>query len=463
MSVRNHLNRWTHTLPLLLCLIVGLGAAALAEARQTGGTTAFVNVRVISMNPDERSKIKKKQTVIVEDGRIVEIGPVRDVTVPDGAEVIEGRNKLYLLPGLVDMHVHNHDVPLLPEEIAPEDVYSLYLANGITTMFDLGGFDQIFRWKRDIERGRVVGPSLYFTSPLIGEENYTSTAQLESDVRGWVAQGFEYIKSHAVRTPEFFDAIYDLADELNVPVVTHALRPGYPLADTLERQPRMIAHIEEILSTSVTEVADFEGQLEGPIQEVANSRIWVNTTVNTYEVVANTVNDDTFAALLSRPEMAYLPPTVRALWESQNNYRRPEFGGDRDFWLSALDVKLYIARRLAELGALDRMLLGSDATTDGVIPGFSIHDELRLLKKAGLSSWEAILTGTYNPAVFFDQIDEVGTVETGKRADLLVVKKNPLKKLKRLETPVGVMLNGVWLPADELQSRLDELAERWAD
>lgn len=450
------------TLALTLALaLIGIGADA--KGRKTGGTMALVNVRVISMNPEVRSKVRKRQTVVIEDGRIVEIGPAKRVEIPAAAEVINGKNKLYVLPGLADMHVHNHDVPLLPEKVAPRDVYALYLANGVTTLFDLGGFRQIFKWRKNIDRGKLVGPDLHFTSPLIDEDDYSSATALEEDVRAWVRQGYGYLKSHSIGTPEIFDLVHDLARELDVPVVAHALRPGFPLSETLDRQPLMIAHIEEIYSTSVASHDNFEEQLAEPLAQLADSRVWVNTTVNTYEMIANTVDDENFAQLLARPEMAYLPPTVRALWELQNRYRRDDFGGDREFWSAALDIKLHIARRLVELGALDRLLLGTDATTDGIIPGFSIHDELRLLERAGLSAWQALLTGTYNPAVFFGVADEVGTVEEGKRADLLIVKKNPLKKIGRLADPAGILVNGVWLPEEVLEGRLEELADRWAD
>ena len=73
------------------------------------------------------------------------------------------------------------------------------------------------------------------------------------------------------------------------------------------------------------------------------------------------------------------------------------------------------------------------------------------------------MTGTYNPAVFFETIDDVGTVEEGKRADLMVAKKNPLKKSERLQDLAGVMVNGVWLPEEQLADRLEELADRWVE
>ncbi len=441
-------------------------SSSTAADRKTGGTVALVNVRVVSMNPDDKKTVRKRQTVIVEDGRITEIGKAKKVDVPADADVIiNGKNKLYVLPGLADMHIHNGDIPELPEKLSPEDVYTFYFANGVTTLFDMAGFKGEFKWRKSINRGKVVGPALYFTTPLIREENYESLGDLEAAIRKWERQGYAYLKSHAIQSTGFFERVHELGRELKVPVVTHALRPGFPIQDTLAQEPLMIPHIEEILSATFDfpSPADFVGQLETHLQDVANSRVWVTGTVVTYEHIAAIRDDATFAELLNRPEMRYLPPSVRTLWEFDNRYRQPDFSGDRDFWLAELDVKLYIARRLNELGALDRLLLGTDATTDTIVPGFSIHDELRLMVKAGLTPWEAILIGTYNPAVFFGTLDEVGTVEEGKRADLMVAKKNPLKKIGRLKDLAGVMVNGVWLSEEELQGRLDELADRWAE
>lgn len=436
-------------------------SATAVFAKAAPDTLALVNVRVISMDPDAPRTTAKRQTVIVEGGRIVEIGRADKVSVPNGAEVINGRNRVYVLPGLVDMHVHNVAIPQLPEGVSAEEIYSLYLANGVTTLFDLAGFREIFQWRRDVRRGRVVGPDLYFTTPLIGEEDYDSLESLEADLRKWKAQGYEYVKSHAIRTKAFFERVYELARELDLPVVTHALRPGFPLQDTLDQSPLMIAHVEEILSTSVQSRDGIAEQLEEPLQSVANSRVWVSGTLDVYEVIADIRDDETFRELLNRPEMRYIPPSVREAWEFQNRFRAPDFSGDRDFWLEALDVQLYIVRRLIELGALDRLLLGTDAGVTGVVPGFSVHDELRLLVQAGLTPWEALLTGTYNPAVFFDRLEESGTVEVGKRADLVLVKRNPLKKIQRLKNPVGVVVNGHLLTKQDLEARLEALASRW--
>ena len=451
---------WTTT---ALALLAVLASGPAQADRVHGGTIALVNVRVVSMDPDARKKVQKRRTILVEDGRITEIGKAKQAEVPEGAFVVNGRNKLYVLPGLADLHAHARGIPELPEFAGPEDVYTFYLANGVTTLFDPSGFKLLFAWRRDVQRGRVVGPDMYFTAPIIDEVDYASLDELEADLRKWAREGYAWVKTHDVETPAFFERLFAVSRELGLPVVGHALRPGFPIQDTLAQQPLMIAHIEEILSTSVTDPSRFEDQLATPLRDVANSRVWVTGTVNTYEMIANTRDDATFQELLDRPEVRYMPPSVLAVWQFENRYRQPEFGGDRDFWLSQLDVKLYIARRLVELGALDRLLLGTDTGIEGIVPGFSVHDELRLLVAAGLSPFEAIQTGTYNAAAFLDLLDEVGTVEEGKRADLLVAKRNPLRRIGALSDPAGVMVNGLWLSESDLEARLEELAARWVD
>lgn len=447
-------------LPLVLAAVTlsGLVAAPAAAAKTA---QAFQNVNVITMSPDG-PKLRRRQTVVVEDGDIVAIGRAKQVEVPAEAMVIDGKRK-YLLPGLYDMHAHGDDVRPIPEGVSPEELYTLYFANGITGIYDPWGFDEIFGWQRDIERGRVVGPRLYFTSPGVNDDTHATPAQVEQDVRKWARQGYEAIKTHSPISREKFERLHAVARELGLPVVGHALRPGHPIQDTLDQGQSMLAHIEEIMSTAVTfnQPESFRQDLAGPLAEVANSRIWVTTTVGTYDVIVKTVGPASFERLFERPEMRYLPPSVHETWRNANIYLQDDFLQDPAFWARLLDVKLYIAKELVQLGALDRLLLGSDSGVPLLIPGFGLHDELALLVEAGLTPWQALSTGTYNPAVFLDTIDETGTVEVGKRADLLLVDKNPLKKIKNLQNVAGVMVNGSWLSQEALDTRLEALAERW--
>ena len=455
--------KYSRVSTLLIALLLVTVWVQPATAAAAAETTAFVGVNVISMNPNRGPKIRKRQTVIVEDGEITEIGKAARVRVPAGAEIIDGKRK-YLLPGLYDMHAHGDDVRNIRENFTEEDLFLLYLANGITGVYDPWGFKQIFKWQRDLERGKTLGPRLYFSSPGVNDENHSSAAAVEQSVRKWAAQGYTSIKTHSPITQEKFERLHAVARELGLPVVGHALRPGFPLQATLDQGQAMLTHVEEILSTTVDfqQPQSFQIDLAGPLASIVSSEIWVTGTVGTYDIIVKTVADDTFDALFERPEMLFLPDSVWEFWRNANIYRQSNFLQDAQFWSDLLDVKLYIVGEMERLGALDRLLLGTDSGIPLLIPGFGIHDELRLLVKAGLKPWQALLTGTYNPAVFLDTVDVAGTVEVGKRADLILVRKNPLKKIGNLKKLEGVMIDGNWMADQELDERLDSLATRWA-
>jgi imidazolonepropionase-like amidohydrolase len=447
----------------VLCVVIFLGSAASSTARAgltAKSAVAFVNVNVVSMDPADKT-IQKRMTVVVEDGVITAIGPARRTEVPAGAEVVNGKGK-YLVPGLNDMHFHIRGIRGLPEDFEPADVYTILLAYGVTGIFDPWGFKEAFAWQRDVDRGKVEGPRFRFSSPGIDEEDYPNPDAIAADIRKWAKKGYQWIKSHDLNTEEAFERVFAAAASAGVPVIGHALRPGFPITTTLAQMPLMIAHIEEILATTPHTPENYREEFAGPTMAVAAARTWVTTTTDTYEVIAATVDDALFAQLPTSPGMEYLPPSVAAGWTTQNPYREPTFPQDRDYWLYELSVKQNIVKQLKANGHADRLLLGTDSGGPAfVIPGESVHDEMRLLKQAGLTTLEVIQTATVNPAVFFAEADIAGTVSVGKRADLILVKKNPTKKIGNLRKLAGTMVRGEWLSEATLQERLAELEQRW--
>ena len=442
----------------LLCVAAPGGAREQSRAAEA---IAFVNVNLVSMEADA-PRVQKRMTVVVQDGVITAVGPTKRTEVPAEAQIIDGKRK-YLLPGLNDMHFHIRGIRDLPEDLAPADVYTMLLAHGVTGIFDPWGFPEAFKWQRDLEKGKVAGPRFRFSSPGIDEDDYASPDAIAADVRKFAKQGYEWIKSHNLTTEAALDGLFSAAADAGLPVIGHALRPGFPITATLERMPLMIAHVEEILSTTAHTRENYVAQFTAPLAAVAESRTWVTTTTVTYEVIAATVDDDLFAELPNSPGMEYLPPSVAVAWTTQNQYRDPDFLQDRGHWLYELGVKQHIVKQLKANGHVDRLLLGTDSGGPPfVVPGVSVHDELRLLTKGGgLTALEAIQAATWNPAVFFEEGDVAGTVAVGKRADLILVKKNPTKKVKNLEKLAGTMARGVWFSETTLQERLDELKERW--
>jgi imidazolonepropionase-like amidohydrolase len=119
-----------------------------------------------------------------------------------------------------------------------------------------------------------------------------------------------------------------------------------------------------------------------------------------------------------------------------------------------------VTRALHDAGA--RLLLGTDTGNPYVLPGFSVHEELALLVQAGLTPYEALRAGTRDAAEFIGRLDEFGTVEPGKRADLLLLEANPLEDVANARRRSGVMVRGRWLPEEELRAMLEEVAASYA-
>jgi imidazolonepropionase-like amidohydrolase len=123
------------------------------------------------------------------------------------------------------------------------------------------------------------------------------------------------------------------------------------------------------------------------------------------------------------------------------------------------DLYLAIVHTLRERNA--RLLLGTDAPKPTVLPGFSLHDELQSFVQAGLTPYQALRAGTSDAAIFLHQEAEFGTVDSGRRADLLLLKANPLENVDNVDKRVGVMVAGRWFTEAELQQRLFALRDSY--
>ena len=170
-------------------------------------------------------------------------------------------------------------------------------------------------------------------------------------------------------------------------------------------------------------------------------------------VVSTLIVEDTLVTQ-EIPELQYLEPTAQRAWQAW-----------RDSWTPQ---RVELVRRgipffESVVGALDRegvpILAGTDAMGFPlVVPGASLHREMHLLRDAGLSTYATIHAATVAPARFLGVEQEVGTVEVGKRADLLLVDANPLQSLETLRSPAGVMVRGRWIERNELVERLEALS-----
>lgn len=437
---------------------------ALACSSAHAETIAFVNTNVIPMT---RETVLLARTVIVRDGRIARIGDVAGTEVPDGAIVVDGTDR-YLMPGLAEMHGHVTDT----DDDALERLFSLFLANGVTTVRGMLGRSSHLTLRADIEAGRRIAPRLVTSGPSLNGNSVTSPAQAERLVREQHAEGYDFLKIHPGLTRAEFDRIAATANELEMPFAGHvpadvgleaALAAGIATVDHLDgymetliapdRDPT--GGIGGFFGMMLAGIAD-ESRVDGVVAATRAAGTWNVPTQTLFEQTANATLP---ARMADRPEMRYANASDVAGWVSTKRDLLNDRDFDRDVANRAIEIRRALILALHESGA--GLLLGSDSPQRFNVPGFALHRELGLLVAAGLTPYEALRTGTVNPARYLKADDERGTVQEGRIADLVLLDENPLEDIENSRRVHGTVVRGHWLSRAELDDRLAQ-AERQA-
>ena len=443
---------------LLFCTFIFaslLPAAAMAD-EVPSHTTAFIHVNVVPM---DRERVLRDQTVIVAGDRIAAIG--RDVAVPKEASVIDGKGTAYLSPGLADMHTHSET----------RNDLAVYLANGVTTVLQMGGaragfVDSIVP---GVNGGAIPGPHVYASFLVDGSTDYNGfVIKTPAEARAIVGlaktNGYDFMKVYVGLAPDVFDALADEGRRLGMPLVGHGIT-----AVRLERQLAegqvLVAHAEEFFYTFFTPRGVEETDTPPDTSRIPSATALAkkyNATVTadlaTYAAIAHQISHpDVVASFLVRPESAYLAPNDRLAWQTSSYVRKT----------AKLEAKLEFLRKLvkAMADAGIELVAGTDApAVPGMLPGFSLHDDLDELEASGLTRFQVLSTATRAPGTFIQRTKggvPFGEVAPGYRADLILSADDPLAKLATLRTPLGVMVRGQWRDAATLRALSDGVRESY--
>jgi imidazolonepropionase-like amidohydrolase len=419
---------------------------------------AFVGVNVLPMDSE---RTLADHTVIVADERVAAIGPAGSVDVPESAVIIEGAGK-WLLPGLGEMHAH---VP--PDGEAAERVLFLYLSQGITTARGMLGQPGHLSLRERLASGDALGPRLYTSGPSLNGNSIPDADSARAAVMHQVELGYDFMKIHPGLSLEEYDAIAATGTETGLDWAGH-VPAEVGLARALEVQQASIDHLDLYMEAIVTEGTDVSQSLffglnlarsidEAKIVEVARATaeagVWNVPTQSLIENMASTESPESMAAW---PSMRYMPPQQVQGWVQQKEGFLASPAYNPEDAALAIDVRRRIIKALHDAGA--GLLLGSDAPQVFQVPGFSIQHELEILVESGLTPYEALRVGTYNVAEYFDSLDEFGTVATGMSADFVVVNGDPLADITNMADRAGVMIRGRWVPASEIEERLETIA-----
>ena len=440
---------------VLAVLLFGVARAAL------GQTVAFENVSVIPM---DRERVLAGQTVVVRDGRIAQIGASSAVNVPAGATHVDGAGK-FLMPGLAEMHGHL-TANYLPDA-ARTDILYLYIANGVTTVRAMLGNPQAITTRDAIAAGKLLGPKLYVAGPALNGKVAPTPEDGARTVREQKQTGYDLLKILGGMPPEVYDSILRTAHSLKIDVAGHV--PGeVGVLGALEARQRSIDHLDQYIPALKlapdTPREEEDRRIAELAQLTAKSGVWNVPTMYLWDLFHNAENGQMLRERLT--ETRYLPRTMIDEWtESKDGRLRPPndtptgVGAFGQTGLRVMELRRKIFKALKAANA--PIALGTDSPQMFSVPGFSTHRELKLMvDELGYTPYEALEAGTLKVAQYFGTTADTGTIAQGKRADLILLNANPLTNIANTEDRAGVMVNGRWLPASDIQKTLGSIAAR---
>lgn len=453
-------------------------SAACACAAPAGGrerpskAVAFVHAAVVPM---DRERVLADQTVLVLDGRIAAVGPASKVRVPRGATRIDARGR-YLMPALSDMHVHvegeSWNAILSPEAKAAskdapfEDFLFPYVANGVTTVQVLSGTHELLPVRGRIAEGEMLAPRLILARMIDGPDkawppplaDWVSTAEQARDATLKAkADGYDKMKVYSFLTKETYDAVVATAKAQRMDVIGHipyALSVEY----VVDAGQKMIAHTEEVAKHahgdySAERVSYFAGR-------IADGGVWMTPTLVTTRRILDEFSDP--GGLFARPEAAYAAhPIQKDIWSFIARMYQGIPPGHRTRLRDDFEkFQRPFTKVFHDRGG--QLMTGTDSLMPRLVPGFTVHQELQEFVQVGMTPFEALRASTTVPFEYLGEAREAGTVEVGKRTDLLLVEGNPLEDVSAASRIAGVMMRGRWIGRGEIDRRMQEISAKAA-
>ncbi|MEO1547054.1 MAG: amidohydrolase family protein [Bacteroidota bacterium] len=424
---------------------VGLNLKLVHKTYVPEGKIAFTNARIITMDED---KVLENATLVVNGNRIEAMGDANEVSIPKGAKVVDVQGKT-IMPGIVDAHAH---IGGFRFGLTTQKHWQLYanLAFGVTTVHDpSANTESIFAMSELVQSGEMVGPRIYSTGIILygADGDFKAVINNLEDARSAIrrtkAFGAKSVKSYNQPRRDQRQQVMQAARELGINVVPEGGSTFYHNMTMIMDGHTGVEHnipvapvykdVVELWKTSNTGytptlIVNYGG-VNGEYYFYQKDKVWKNKRLLNF--------------------------TPRAIVDARSRYRTmipDEEYENGHILVSKTATRLHNEGVLLNLGA------------HGQLQGLGAHWELWMLHQGGLTNMDALKAATINPATYIGAAKDIGSLEVGKLADLIVLDKNPLDNIRNTETVTYTMVNGRLFDAatlNEIGNQTKERTEFW--
>ncbi|MGM0932740.1 MAG: amidohydrolase family protein [Bacteroidota bacterium] len=411
------------------------------ETDVPSGQIAFTNARIITMNGD---KVIDNGSILIDSNKIVSVGEASEVDIPNRAKVYDLEGKT-VMPGIVDAHAH---IGAFRYGLTPEKHWPLYanLAFGVTTVHDPSALSEtIFSMAEMVKAGEMIGPRIYSTGVILygADGDFKAVINNLEDARSALrrtkAFGATSVKSYNQPRREQRQQIMQAAKELEMNVVPEG-------GSTFLHNMNMIVDGHTGIEHNI------------PVAPVYKDikTLWGNSSAGyTPTLIVNYggINGEYYFYEKDNvwENERLLNFTPRYVVDSRSRHRTKL--PDEEYENGPVLVSK-TAKALTDIGV--KVNLGAH----GQLQGLGAHWELWLLQMGGMTNMEALQAATINGADYIGMGSEIGSLENGKLADLIVLEKNPLEDIRNSETVIYTMVNGRLYDAETMNEIGNEPKER---
>ena len=441
-------------------------------------SSKIIQIKNTNVLSEDCSYFIKNQDVIIENGKITLLG--KNLIAAGTSNIIDGTNK-YLIPGLIDSHVHLKE--------SKNDLF-LYLVNGVTYVREMAGRPVVLEWRKSIQKNGM-GPRLFIASPPIFSErgvmgyyyswtrqsiNYSNRNDAEKAIRKIKEQGYDAVKMYGFVNPEIFKTTTQIAKRYNIPVIGHI--PLVNLEVFYHSGQHEVAHIEEITVKTIDnfgksiakEPVAYLNYLKAHSGQIAKKLKQNNISVTSTIWLCESFLGQRFnlKSKLKEIELKYVNPKIiegTALYKlgwlpGKNGY---VYNGKDDpesrklsltFWNTYVEAIHIMTKALVDNKVT--IMAGTDANVATVVPGFSLHDELESLSKHGMTNSQVLYSATVAPSNWMKS--NTGKVKVGYDSDLVLLTKNPLENIKNTKTIEYVFFDKYRIDKTQIKTILKSIA-----